>query len=338
MNIRHWWLGILLLAISTLVGCAQSTPQGPESVTVGYIPIMIEAPLYVALEKGYFREQNLEVKLEPLAGGADMLLLTASGKFDIGTGGLGAAAFNAANGGIKVRIIAPLHAERPPMVTPLMVSKKAYDSGQVRKVQDLKGKPVAINARGAATEYWLDAALRKGGLTIKDVQLQTVPFNNAAAALENGALTGAMIGEPFATLAERQGIAVRIADDFLTDFQPTFVYLNPDFAVKRKAVAERFTIAYVKASRDLQGSALKSDAIAQILEKYTKVPADVIKAAASPIFHPDGKVNTDNLAELQRFFLAQGLLDFKTPLDVTSLIDRSFADKAVKALGPYKPR
>ncbi|MBK6318222.1 MAG: ABC transporter substrate-binding protein [Dehalococcoidia bacterium] len=186
-------------------------PAELTQVTVGYIPFLIDAPFFVGIEKGYFADEGLELKLERIAGGADMLLQTAAGNFDIGSGGIGVSLFNAAGAAIKsgkevpFEVVAPLHHEKAPVATPLVVSKERYDSGELTRVSDLKGKKVSINAPGASIEYWLYRALKAGGLKYTDVTVVTVSFAEVSAALKNKSIDGAMLGEPFTTLGEDQG-------------------------------------------------------------------------------------------------------------------------------------
>ena len=66
----------------------------------------------------------------PARGRTDVITQTATGNFDVGLGGLGVATFNALAKNIGITVVAPLHSETPPVTTPLVVSKKAYDSGQ----------------------------------------------------------------------------------------------------------------------------------------------------------------------------------------------------------------
>ncbi len=349
-----WLVPLALVAALALASCGPARPAEKEKVTVGYIPILICAPIYVALDKGYFEQEGLEVTLERLAGGADMLTQTAAGNFDVGTGGIGVAAFNAFAQGLDFKIVAPLHAERPPMTTPLVASKKLMDSGEVKTIQDLRGKKVAINARGAATEYWLDAALRKGGLTINDIQLEAIPFNVAVAALQEGSIAASMLGEPFATQAVQQGIGVILTNDFLEFATPTAVYYNGNFMKERRDVAERFLVAYLKAARDLYGDGWRKEENLRIIEKYTGVQLDVIKASAPPYHDPNGVVNLDDLQRQQEFFKNQGLLTYISDasqretlqrmgalrsdglIDVAKMVDNSFVQKAVSKLGQFQ--
>ena len=323
-------------------GVTATAGAAPTKVTVGYIPILIYAPFYVGVERGYFREQGLELDLQPLAGGADMLTQTAAGNFDVGAGGIGSAYFNLAARarGLgqqqPIRIVAPLHAERPPLATPLVVGKKAYDEGRFTRIADLKGRKVAVNALGAATEYWLERALNGGGLTIKDIELVAIPFQNIPQALESGAIAGAMLGEPFATLGVRQGQVHVLNNAFLDGDQPTAVYYNSEWAAKNPRLAQGFMTAYLKAVRDLERGGWSDPATLAVLSKYTQVPAETIAAAARPFGEPDGVVNLASLQNQETFFRQQGRLTYDQPLDIPALLDATYATEAVKTLGPFK--
>jgi NitT/TauT family transport system substrate-binding protein len=327
---------VLVLTLALAACGGGKSADTPTKLTVGYIPVMIDAPLYVGIEKGYFTQEHLDIQLAPLAGGTDVITQTATGNFDVGLGGLGVATFNALAKKIGITVVAPLHSESPPVTTPLVVSKKAFDSGQIKSVADLRGKKVSINAAGSATEYWLARALEKGGLKLTDVQVENVAFSDVPAALENGAISAAMLGEPVVTQAKDKGQVVVLSDDFISGFFPTIVLYNTKFATQKKGAAQGFMNAYIKACRDLQGNAFKTDAIAAIVEKYTKVPADVAKRSNAPTFDPNGQFKIDDLQTMQQFYFTRGGLTYKDPLDMRKEIDTSFADAAVKKLGAYK--
>lgn len=328
-------LVVLALLLSACGGSA-AAPAAPAKITVGYIPVMIDAPLYVGVERGYFKAENLDLQLQPLAGGTDVITQTATGNFDVGLGGLGVATFNALQKKIGISVVAPLHSETPPVTTPLVVSKKAFESGQITRVADLKGKKVSINAAGSATEYWLARALATGGLKLSDVQVEFIAFADVPAALENGAIAAAMLGEPLVTQAKEKGQVTILSEDFISGFFPTIVLYNTKFATEKRAAAQGFMNAYLKASRDLQGDAFKTDAIATIIEQYTKVPAAVVKRANAPTFDPNGRFRIDDLQAMQQFYFERGGLTYTVPLDMKKEIDTSFVDAAVKKLGEVK--
>jgi NitT/TauT family transport system substrate-binding protein len=312
----------------------------PKTLTVvksGFVAgTIIAAPVYIAAEKGYFKELGLDVQLEPLQGGSDAVVQLASGNFDVAAGGAGAGFWNAVDRGVKFIVVSPLHMETSRQATPLVTSKANHDSGKIKSVKDLKGKRVAVNAKPSATEYWLEKALNTEGLTIKDVDEQVVAFTDVVAALTNGAIDAAMLGEPLVTLAEDKGQVVRIADGFIPDFQVTSVYYNADFAKNKPDAAKAFIIAFLKGCRDLQGNGWKDDANAKIIEKYTKVPAEVVKRAATPTCDPNGNVHVDDFMKLQDFLMKRGDLTYPKPVDFKTLVDTSYVQNALKVLGEYK--
>jgi NitT/TauT family transport system substrate-binding protein len=305
-------------------------------VRTGYVPVLISAAFYIAVEKGYFKEVGLDVQMEPLQGGSDAIIQLSSGNFDVAAGGAGVGFWNAVDRGVKFIVVAPLHTETAHQATPLVTSKTNYDSGKIKSAADLKGKKVAVNAKGSATDYWLEAALKTGGLTIKDVDYQVVAFADVAAALANGAIDAAMLGEPLVTQSEDKGLVVRIADNFVPDFQVTSVYYNPDFPKNKPDAARNFLIAFLKGCRDLQGNGWKDDTNAKMIEKYTKVPADVIKRAATPTCEPNGALHVDDFMKLQDFFIKRGDLTYAKPIDFKALVDTSYIANALKVLGEYK--
>lgn len=308
---------------------ATSAPASATTIRLGYVPVMIYAPLFVAQERGYFSEEGLKVELTPLQGGSDSVVQLAAGNFDAAVGGAGAGLLNAAARGVKFTIVAPMHQERPPLASPLVISAKR--TSEIKSVADLKGKKVAINATGAATEYWLAEALKKANLTFDDIQLVALPFRDVPAALENGSLDASILGEPLATINKQKGIVSVLADDFVNGFTATYLYMGEPLLTKNPEAAKGFVRAYLRACRDLQGSYMTPE-VAQIIEKYTQVPAAVVQQASLPQYDPTGKVPLQDLQTLQTYFLGRGELEYKEPLDLTAFVNTQIASQAVAEL------
>ncbi|MEA2513800.1 MAG: NitT/TauT family transport system substrate-binding protein [Thermomicrobiales bacterium] len=306
-----------------------------KKIKMGYVPVSIFAPVFVAKEKGYFAEQGLDVSLE-IFQGADPVVLTASGELDVAIGGAGPAFWNALAQGLPIKVIAPGHAEGNPVATPLMISKASCESGAITSVADLKGKKVSVNARGA-TEYWLAQALGTAGLTLDDIDLQTLRFPDAVAALASGAVDAAMVGEPLAAKAEQDGIGVRLVTDFpVQDVQPTVIFANEGFLKDNPEAATGLVAAYLKACRDLTGTGFNDPLHLAIIEQYTKVPSALVTSAVKPVFAVDGQINLDGLAKLQSFFRERGLLEYDQDLDLAQFVDAQFVEAALTELGPYQ--
>jgi NitT/TauT family transport system substrate-binding protein len=311
---------------------AETTSDLPL-VRVGHVPVTIYAPLFVALEKGYFEEEGMQVELLPVEGGTENVVQVAAGNFDVAGGGIGAGMLNAVERGIEFEIVAPLHTERPPLTSPLVVSKARYDSGEITEVADLAGKKVSTNSKGAATEYWLWRALQQGGLDFPDVEVLGVGFREVAAALESGSLDAGILGEPLATLAEDQGLIARLSQDFIDGFTSTVIFYNKEWSEANPELAAGFVKAYLRGARDLNGDLWNDPENLAIIEKYTGVPADVVARANRSYHDPNGNVPVEDLMELQTFFSDQGQLSYEEPVDMSQFINSSYAEAAVEELG-----
>ena len=306
-------------------------------VTIGYVPVSIYAPLFVAKELGYYAEFGLDVTLEANAGGSDLIALTASGNIDISAAGAGPAFWNALSQDLPITAIVAGHQEGSPVATPLMISRQACETGAITSVADLAGKRVAVNAPGG-TEYWLGQALATAGLALDDVDEQFLPFADAVAALDAGAIDAAMIGEPLATRAELDGLAVRLLPDFpVQGVQATTIIANDDFLAAHPDAATGFVAAYLKASRALSGAGFKDPAILAIIEQYTGVPAGLARLAIQPVYQPDGAISFTTLGDLQTFFRGQGQLDYDADIDPASVADTRYLDAALALIGPAEP-
>lgn len=309
-----------------------SVPDGAAEVTFGYIPVSIFAPVFVAYEKGYFAEQGLDVQLEVLPGSSDMVLLTATGDMDMAISGVGPAYWNAVDQNLGVEIVAPGHQEGSPIASPLMISMQSCEEGTISSVTDLEGKRVAVNAPGA-TELWLDIALETGGLSIEDVDLQYMSFPDAVVALESGALDASIIGEPLATQAERDGLAVRLLSDLpVQEIQPTVIFGNQEWMAENPDAAAGVVAGYLRASRDLTEN-FNDPLHLAIVEKYTGVPAQLIAASVKPVYSTDGALSLDSLSQLQTFFGERGLLDYEEDIDPATMVNTGYVEAALETIG-----
>jgi len=168
-------------------------------------------------------------------------------------------------------------------------------------------------------------------------------YPQQVAALTSKAIDASITTEPLASQAVNGGIAVRLSDDTLYPGQQVAVLLyGSDLINKRHDVAERFMIAYVKASRVYNDATRGghfdgpgADAVVELIMKTTGLKdRNFFKSMIPNGISPDGAVNKESLAEDLRFFIAEGLIE--KPVKVDDVPDMSFVDNAVKKLGPYQ--
>jgi NitT/TauT family transport system substrate-binding protein len=340
-NVLKQYFASALLIATCLV--ARADAQQPDTVKIGVNNVISDIVFYIAQEHGFFTEQNLKVAFIPFDSGPRMIAPLGVGQIDVGAGASSAGLYNAVARGIDVKIVADKGSTPSGYdYMPLIVRKDLVDSGKVKSFADLKGLKIAAAGPGSATNSKLNVALSKGGLTYKDSQNVNMSYPQQVAALASKAIDASITTEPLASQAIDNGVAVRLSDDTLYPGQQVAVLLyGSDLITKRRNVAERFMIAYVKAAR-IYNDATKgghfdgpdAEAVIDLIMKTTGLKdRDIFKRMIPNGISPDGAVNQDSLAEDLRFFVAEGLIE--KPVKVGDVLDMSFVDHAVGKLGPY---
>jgi NitT/TauT family transport system substrate-binding protein len=320
---------------------------GPlEVVRMSDAKVLATAPVYVALEKGYFREQGIDLQLETTAGAADVVPFLATGDLDVALGATTVGLFNAFDRGADVKIIAPagiMTLEDSPL--PLIVRKDLYDSGEVRGPADLRGRKVAMNTRGASPEYILSKVMESVGLTVNDLDLVTVPFPDMPAALSNGSIDAAVAAEPAATRAVSLGVAVKLVKEVVPGRMTTAIIASGKFLRERPEMVRRLLLAYMKGTRDIQPAAIgtweaekfyRPEHLA-IFEKYTGASEQVLRDQVPYTFDVDLVIQGDSLIDQQVVHIRNGTLGLAQPIPVDRLVDDSFARYAQQTLGRLRP-
>lgn len=186
-------MGIIkTLLLSTLFFCSTCfAAEKPLTVLLDWYPNPDHAPLFVAQQQGFFKQQELEVKLISPTDPGDPLKLVAAGKADIAIS-YQPTLLLAVNEGIPVVRIGTL------IATPLNALAVLKNSS-IHQVSDLKGKKIGYSVDGT-DHVMLDTLLESAGLTEKDVTLINVHYGLTQALMSGqvDAVTGIMRNfEPF---------------------------------------------------------------------------------------------------------------------------------------------
>ncbi len=315
----------------------------PTKVSLGILGSASDAGLYIAIEKGYFKEHGIEIEQTRFTTGAEMVAPLGTGQLDVGAGAPSAGLMNAIARDIPLRIVADKgNVNRDWGFQAIMVRKDLWDSGAIRGPGDLKGRTIALNARDITPEIFFDSYLRRAGLTIADADVVTLSFPDMAAGFANRAIDAALPIEPFVTQIVDAGtaaVAVR-ADEVVTGQQVAVILYGPKFIEEKPDVARRFMLAYVKGLRDYNDAFAKKDAakkaeVVDILVKNTPVKdVALYDRMIMPGLDPNGRVNVESLDASQTWWLAKGSQTARA--DLGRLVDNQFVDWAIQQLGPYQ--
>jgi ABC-type nitrate/sulfonate/bicarbonate transport system substrate-binding protein len=318
---------------------AASQPAAPLTpVRGGLLPSILSAPLYAGVDLGIYRQNGLDVTVEPFTVTSDIMTMLAGGHLDFGLVTMGSAALNAFHRGSDLVItsagaLAVLH---------LLIRKDLWESGAVRSTRDLRGTRFALNGRGVIIEYNMYRILAKGGLTPDDVEVVILPWPDQIPALGNRAIDVGLVGDPLGALAVSRGVAVILEEReagqgdpwYAPGLQGAMLMMNRPWAEAKPALATAVVKSFLQSARRMQGAKLFDDAEALAsVERWVNVPPEVVKAGAPPLFAPNGRVHVETVMEMQRYFIEAGATDFKEPIPLERLYNDRYLNGALQEIG-----
>lgn len=318
-----------------------------EVVKVGVNGVVSDAAFFIAQEKGYFAQQGIKVEFVHFDSGPQMVAPLGTGQIDVAAGASSAGLFNAVARGIGLKVVADKgSAPVGYSYVPILVRKDLIDQGKVKTYADFKGLKVAEAGKGGTPGPILQAGLDRGKLKYDDVQhVYNLGYPQQVQALANKAIDIGVTAEPLATIAVNKGYAVRFSGPDLYPNQQIAVLLyGGKFAKERQEAAVKFMVAYLNGVRFYNG-ALKEGGfkganakeLVDILVKYTKVKDRALYDSMTPNgCNPDGYVDLPSMKKDYGFYKEHGYLEGSTTID--ALVDHSFVDRALKVIGPYKPK
>ncbi|MFJ6570714.1 ABC transporter substrate-binding protein [Streptomyces sp. NPDC091292] len=314
------WAGTALLALGVSAcgsgGGGPSAPADsgkPVKVTVGLLSVAAVAPAYLGDDRGFFRDEGLDVAFRPVQGGAEAVPMLMSNEIQFSFGNAISMAYAQLQGIGTQFVTEGAQGGTGPKdaTTGIVVSGK---SG-IKSAGDLAGKTFGVNQLKALGEITIRTALEKRGVDTSQLKFVEIDFPEMNAALANGSIDAAYSTEPFMSQALAAGN--RTVLDAVAETAPHLslsgYFTSQQYAEKNKDVVARFQRAM---NRSLDYAASHPDEVRTVIPQHTKVPAAVAKRMKLP--HWTSELNVDSIRLLIRQGRAYGL--FKKDVDVDALL------------------
>lgn len=331
---RAWQLTVIWMVGA--IGACHSSAESRDRVTVAALPFISSAPVFIALERGYFAAEHIDAKLTLFNAAQAVAVAVASNDADFGLTAFTAAFFNLAGKG-ALKVVAAQSREEPgyPFVA-YVAARAAYAAG-LRSPRDLAGKRVAISTLGSSFHYSLGMLAAKHGFALDSVELkplQSIP--NMTAALAGGQVDATLLPANNALKTEADGsgkIIGWVSDE--TPWQLGALFASSRRVQRDRGLVQRFVRAYQRGladyaaaclARDAQGQRVfdaKAAALLPILEKWVepKPTLDTLKLSAN-YMDPQGRLLVQNVYEQVAWYRAQGLVD--ATVDAAHFLDLGF--------------
>ncbi|NBE56849.1 ABC transporter substrate-binding protein [Streptomyces boluensis] len=280
------------------------------TVTVASLPLVDVAPLHLAVQRKFFEQEGLTVRIKPVQQSVQALPALANGQLDIIAGANYVTFLQAREKGtLKPRFLA-----EGATLAPGMMDVVVPKDSPVRSAADLKGKSVAVNILNNIQSLTFDAVLADRGAG--PVEYRQIPFPQMGVALEEKQVDAAHVAEPFLSDLKKKLGARVVAEGGAGPVEglPISGYVTTEKFAERNP---RTAAAFQRAVRKAQALAERDrSAVDQVLPGYARITPEQARALTLPEFPATS--DPKRLRELIDLMVREKLL--KQPVDPAELI------------------
>ena len=312
---------------------AVARAEEPLKAKVGVLRLSSSAPVFIAQDKGYFREAGLDVELKFFDAAQPIAVATTSGDVDFGITAFTAGLYNLAGKG-TLKVIGGMSREKAgyPLIG-YFASNNAYAAG-LKTPKDLAGKRIAVTQVGSSFHYSIGLLADKYGFKLADVKIVPLQsLSNAAAALKGETVDAALLPVSTARKLMDDGGAKLlgwVGDE--TPWQLGAVFASPKTLANKALVTKLLDSAGARRPRisrrdpgvreGRQGRINdKTRPLLEIIAKYTNLPVEQVVGNCAYI-DPDGKLDVKNVDNQIKWLQEQGFVD--KGFDADAIIDKDF--------------
>ncbi len=272
MNTKRWILKLLAVILSA----APVVAQAQVPVRVSYIPILDVAPLFVGIEKGFFKEQGLDVTAMPSSGGAAGIPGLMGGAYDVIFGNV-VSTYLAQSQGFNLRVIAAgTKLTNDGEITTGLVART---SDQLKSGKDLEGKTVAVNTRNGVIWLFARSWIAKTGGDPAKVRFREVGFPQMTDALRAKQVDAAFNVDPFFSAAIAGDEFEMIGQPY-PEVQPGVEVgqwvMTEEFYENHPEIVRKYTSAFREATAWYNANR-NTPEVRNIISGYTKMKPELLE-------------------------------------------------------------
>ncbi|MGP4049850.1 ABC transporter substrate-binding protein [Streptomyces sp. 2A115] len=281
-----------------------------SSITVAALPLADDATLYIARNRGLFKKEGLDVRIQPVQQSIQALPALAKGQVDV-IASANYVTFLQAHekDTLDLRILS--EAAR---VAPHMMDVLVPQDSDIKTVADLKGKKVAVNILNNIQSLTLNAILDERGAGRPEYR--QIAFPQMGPALEKGQVDAVHAAEPFNSAIQDELNARVLLDGGSAPVEsiPISGYVTTgQYADENPKTAAAFQRAIAAAAKI---ATQDQEAAREELPKYAKVTADQAESIRLPAY--PATTDVAQLSRLTELMKEQGLL--KKTIDPGTLL------------------
>ena len=247
-----------------------ASDSGTTHLRLIYSPSLCAAPMYIAIENGYFEDEGLNVE-QVTVDAAHVSEAIGADQVDVGMGLIGKLLQPLENG-LPIKFTTGLHTGCTKLLVP--------GDSDIKSITDLKGKKIGVPGLADAATVVSKRSLSAAGIGVTEqnmeVEFSVYSRNDLPQALENGAVDAIALGDPTASIAEEQyGLTALIdtaTDPEYKDEYCCAAFVASKLAAENPAAAAAFTRAVQKASQWVQEN---PDETAKIIVDKQYISGDV---------------------------------------------------------------
>ena len=319
LTIKALGAATMVLMLAAVAGCGsesydtETSDGGPQKVTVGIIPIVDVAPIYLGDKQGFFKDHGIDLALESGQGGAAIVPGVMSGQFQFGFSNV-TSLMLARDQGLPLKIVAPGNSstgEDGKDFSAVVVK----DDSPIESAKDLAGKTVAVNTLKNIGDTTVRESIRKDGGDPEGVKFVELAFPDMPAAVANGRVDAAWVVEPFVAISQSQGDRVVASNlvDTADDLMIAGYFTSEELEKSDPDLVKNFTEAITESLEYADGH---PDEVRDIVQTYTEIDDELIKNVTLPKWPTT--INEESTQKLADLAEQDGLVE--KPVDLSALL------------------